>query len=112
MTRRDNPPMPEELSPEDQKLVTLARAARARNGAAEGAAVRDGDGRTYAGAGVTLPSLTLTALQYAVAAAAAAGATVLEAGALVTRASPVGSAAAAAVREPAAGAPGPLAAPG
>ena len=38
-----------ELSAEDAKLVTLARAARARAGAVEGAAVRDGDGRTYAG---------------------------------------------------------------
>ncbi|HEY4992801.1 MAG TPA: hypothetical protein VII33_12040, partial [Nakamurella sp.] len=29
---------------EDAKLITLARGARARTGAAEGAAVRDGDG--------------------------------------------------------------------
>src|SRR2546423_15634536 len=112
MTRRDNPPMPEELSPEDQKLVTLARAARARNGAAEGAAVRDGDGRTYAGAGVTLPSLTLTALQYAVAAAAAAGSTVLEAAPAGTPASPVDSAGVAAGRDPAADPPGTLDAAG
>src|SRR5256885_14428315 len=111
MTRRDTPPMPEQLSPEDQKLVTLARAARARNGAAEGAAVRDGDGRTYAGAGVTLPSLTLTALQYAVAAAAAAGATVLEAAAVVTGASPVDTAGGPARPDLAAGAPGPPAPP-
>ena len=41
-----------ELSAEDAKLVTLARATRARTGAAEGAAVRDLDGRTYAGATV------------------------------------------------------------
>ena len=33
-----------ELSAEDQKLVTLARATRARTGSAEGAAVRDADG--------------------------------------------------------------------
>ena len=100
-----------ELSPEDQKLVTLARAARARNGGAEGAAVRDGDGRTYAGASVALPSLTLTALQYAVASAAAAGATVLEAAAVVTEASTVDSAGVAAVRDLATDAPVHLAAP-
>ena len=35
-----------ELDPEDAKLITLARSARARNGAAQGAAVRDTDGRT------------------------------------------------------------------
>ena len=46
-----------ELAAEDQKLVTLARATRARTGAAEGAAVRDPDGRTYAAATVDLPSL-------------------------------------------------------
>jgi hypothetical protein len=49
--------------PEDKKLVTLARSARARTGAAEGACVRDLDGRTYAGATVDLPSLRLSALQ-------------------------------------------------
>ena len=43
---------PAQLSAEDQKLVTLARATRARSGAAEGAAVRDSDGRTYAAATV------------------------------------------------------------
>ena len=37
-----------DLPAEDAKLVTLARATRARTGAAEGAAVRDSDGRTYA----------------------------------------------------------------
>ena len=46
-----------DLSAEDAKLVTLARATRARTGAAEGAAVRDLDGRTYAAATVALPSL-------------------------------------------------------
>jgi hypothetical protein len=100
-----------ELSTEDQKLVTLARAARARTGAVEGAAVRDGDGRTYAGASVTLPSLMLSALQYVVAAAAAAGATVLEAAVVVTEASTVDSAGRAAVRDLGADAPVHLAAP-
>jgi hypothetical protein len=71
------------LDPEDAKIVTLARSARARTGAAQGAAVRDADGRTYAACTVTLPSLSLTALQAAVAAAVAAGAPGLEAAAVV-----------------------------
>jgi hypothetical protein len=62
-----------ELSTEDAKLVTLARATRARTGAVEGAAVRDGDGRTYAAATVDLPSLQLSALQVCVAMAVASG---------------------------------------
>jgi hypothetical protein len=68
---------------EDAKLVTLARATRARTGAAEGAAVRDLDGRTYSAASVVLPSLTLSALQLAVAMAVSSGATGLEAAAVV-----------------------------
>jgi cytidine deaminase len=88
-----------ELAAEDQKLVTLARSARARIGALEGAAVRDGDGRTYAGASITLPSLSLTALQYAVASAVAAGASTLEAAAVVTEASTLDGAGRAAVRD-------------
>jgi hypothetical protein len=67
------------LSTEDQKLVTLARAAMARTGASEGAAVRDLDGRTYAAASVDLPSLQLTALEVCVAMAASSGARGLEA---------------------------------
>jgi hypothetical protein len=68
-----------ELSSEDAKLVTLARATRARAGAAEGAAVRDLDGRTYAGASVDLPSLQVSAVGVCVAMAVAAGARGLEA---------------------------------
>jgi hypothetical protein len=68
------------LSAEDAKLVTLARATRVRTGAAEGAAVRDLDGRTYAAATVDLPSLALSALQVCVAMAVASGAKGLEAG--------------------------------
>lgn len=75
-----------ELEPEDAKLVTLARSARARTGAAEGAAVRDDMGRTYAAASVALPSLTLSALQAAIAAAVSSGAQQLEAAAVVTEA--------------------------
>jgi hypothetical protein len=67
------------LDPEDEKLVTLARSARARTGAAQGAAVRDGDGRTYVAATVDLPSLQLSALQVAVAMAVSSGAPGLEA---------------------------------
>jgi cytidine deaminase len=72
-----------ELDPEDAKLVTLARGAMGRAEAASGAAVRDRDGRTYAGAPVALNALALTALQSAVAAAVSSGATGLEAAVLV-----------------------------
>jgi uncharacterized protein YunC (DUF1805 family) len=68
-----------ELDAEDQKLVTLARSARARTRAAQGAAVRDTDGRTYVAATVDLGSLRLTALQVAVAMAVSSGALGLEA---------------------------------
>jgi hypothetical protein len=71
------------LDPEDAKLVTLARSARARTGAAQGAAVRDTDGRTYVAATVALPSLSLSALQVAVAMAMASGAPGLEAAAVL-----------------------------
>lgn len=71
---------PNELTdPEDLKLVTLARSTRARTRAAEGACVRDLDGRTYAGATVALPTLALTALQVAVAMAVSSGSRGLEA---------------------------------
>ena len=72
-----------DMQAEDEKLVTLARATRVRTGAAEGAALRDLDGRTYAGAPVTLSALRLTGLQAAVAAAVSSGATGLEAAVLV-----------------------------
>jgi hypothetical protein len=71
--------MPDALGPEDRKLVTLARATRARTGAAQGAAVRDLDGRTYAAATVDLPSLRLGPAQACVAMAVASGARGLEA---------------------------------
>jgi hypothetical protein len=69
--------------PEDRKILTLARSTRARTGAAQGACVRDTDGRTYAAASVTLPHLSLSALQVAVAMAVSSGAPGLEAAALV-----------------------------
>jgi hypothetical protein len=71
------------LPSEDAKLVTLARSARARLGAEEGAAVRDETGRTYVAATVELPSMRLSAVQAAVAAAVSSGAPTLEAVAVV-----------------------------
>ncbi len=72
-------PEPGTLAPEDAKLVTLARSARARQRAEQGAAVRDTDGRTYVAVSVALPSLRLSALQVAVAMALSSGAPGLEA---------------------------------
>jgi hypothetical protein len=68
---------------EDGTLVTLARGARARAGAPEGAAVRDAMGRTYAAASLAVPRLTLGALQGAVAAALSSGADRLESAVVV-----------------------------
>jgi hypothetical protein len=87
------------LSTEDQKLVTLARATRARTGAAEGAAVRDLDGRTYAAATVALPSLAVSALGVCVAMAVASGSRGLEAAVLLTEADEVGEEDLAALRD-------------
>jgi hypothetical protein len=99
------------LSVEDNKLVTLARSSRARVAAVEGAAVRDQDGRTYAAASVVLPSMSVTALQLAVASAVASGASSLEAAAVVTEASMLDGAGHAAVRDLATSAPIHVAAP-
>ena len=68
-----------DLSAEDAKLVTLARATRARARADEGAAVRDLDGRTYAAASVRLAHLDLSALDVCVAMAVSSGSAGLEA---------------------------------
>ncbi|GAA4848075.1 cytidine deaminase [Kitasatospora terrestris] len=88
-----------ELDPEDKKIVTLARSARARNGVEEGAAVRDETGRTYVAGTVALESLRLSALQTAVAMAVASGAKGLEAAAVVTAAGAPADADLAAVRD-------------
>ena len=88
-----------EPGPEDLKIITLARSARARVAAAEGAAVRDETGRTYAAAAVSLPSLKLSALRLAVAMAVSSGAASLEAAALVSDAEEVDPADLAVVRE-------------
>jgi hypothetical protein len=87
------------LDPEDRKIVTLARSARARNSVPEGAAVRDETGRTYVAGTVALDSLRLSALQTAVAMAVASGATSLEAAAVVTEADTAPEADRAAVRD-------------
>lgn len=73
-----------DLTAEDAKLVTLARATKARTRATQGAAVRDLDGRTYAAAHIDLPSLRLGALEVCVAMAISSGATGLEAAVLLS----------------------------
>ena len=75
---------PGDLSAEDAKLVTLARATRARARATEGAAVRDLDGRTYAAASVRLEHLSLSALEVCVAMALSSGAAGLEGAVVLT----------------------------
>ncbi|GAA3489540.1 MULTISPECIES: cytidine deaminase [Streptomyces] len=87
------------LDPEDQKLITLARSTRARNGVPEGAAVRDETGRTYVAGTVALDSLKLSALRTAVAMAVASGASSLEAAAVVTAAGTAADADLSAVRD-------------
>ncbi|MFF0061591.1 cytidine deaminase [Streptomyces sp. NPDC005279] len=88
-----------DLDPEDRKIITLARSARARNGVSEGAAVRDETGRTYVAGTVELESLKLSALQTAVAMAVASGARSLEAAAVVSEADAAAEADRAAVRD-------------
>ncbi|MDV6012096.1 cytidine deaminase [Haloechinothrix sp. LS1_15] len=88
-----------DLDAEDAKLITLARSARARVQAVEGAAVRDTDGRTYAAATVMLPSFSATAAQAAVAAAVSSGAEALEAAAVVTAADGLAEASVQVVRD-------------
>ncbi|PRH80256.1 cytidine deaminase [Streptomyces solincola] len=92
-------PSSDDLSAEDRKIITLARSARARNGVAEGAAVRDETGRTYVAGTVALPSLELSALRTAVAMAVASGATSLEAAAVVSAADAAAEEDRAAVRD-------------
>jgi hypothetical protein len=75
-------------NPEDIKIIGLARSARARTGAEQGACVRDTDGRTYAATSVALPSLRLSAIAVAVAMAVSSGAQGLEAVALTAESGP------------------------
>ncbi|MDQ6934006.1 MAG: cytidine deaminase [Actinomycetota bacterium] len=86
------------MDPEDQKLWVLARAVRARVRAEDGAALRDPDGRTYAGAGVSLPSLSLSAVGVCVAMALSSGSRGAEA-VVVLADTPVSGADLAVVRE-------------
>ncbi|MFD5747530.1 cytidine deaminase [Streptomyces sp. NPDC059255] len=99
MTRTTNSADAAGLDPEDRKIITLARSARARNGVPEGAAVRDETGRTYVAGSVELDSLKLSALRTAVAMAVASGATSLEAAAVVTDAATASDEDRAAVRD-------------
>lgn len=92
-------PGPTPESPEDAKILTLARSARARTRAFEGACVRDLDGRTYAGATVELTSLKVSAVGVALAMAVSSGARGLEAVAVVTDGDFVDGADLAATRE-------------
>jgi hypothetical protein len=92
-------PDPTDLPAEDAKLVTLARSTRARTSAAEGAAVRDSDGRTYAAATVDLPSLQVSALAVCVAMAVSSGSRGLEAAVVLTGASGLAEADVAVVRD-------------
>lgn len=87
-----------DLNPEDSKIVTLARSARARLRAPESAAVRDVTGRTYVAGPVALPSLTVSAIQAAIVVAVASGAERIAAVAIVTEASAVADGDVAAVR--------------
>lgn len=92
--------MPDQpTDPEDAKLLVLARSARARTGAVQGAAVRDLDGRTYAAATVSLASLQLSALALGVAMASSSGSRGLEAVAVVTDDAAVGPTDLAVVRD-------------
>jgi hypothetical protein len=74
-------PLPSDA--QDQKLITLARAAAARTGARQGASLRDTTGRAYAAAGVDLEHLRLSAIAVAVAMAVSSGADGVEAVAVV-----------------------------
>jgi hypothetical protein len=74
----------EPVGPENEKIIVLARSARARLSTAEGAAVRDTTGRTYVATTVALPSLQLSAVRAAIVMAVAGGADGLEAVAVVS----------------------------
>jgi hypothetical protein len=80
------PGSPAQLSADDAKLVSLARGARVRAGAAEGAALLDDIGRSYAAGSVQLRGLVLSAVQAAVAAAVSSGSSTIESAVIVTEA--------------------------
>lgn len=68
-----------EWTAEDDKLVTLAKGARARVGAESGAALRDTTGRTYSATNVRSGPLELSAVELLTGLALSAGATGIEA---------------------------------
>jgi cytidine deaminase len=70
---------------EDKKLFVLAKATRVRADAAEGAALRDLDGRTYAGATVDLPHLQVSAVGVVISMAVASGSRGAEAVVVLTK---------------------------
>ena len=74
----------DEVGPENEKIIVLARSARVRLSAAEGAAVRDTTGRTYVATTIALPSLQLSAVRAAIVMAVGGGADGLEAVAVVS----------------------------
>lgn len=71
-------------TPEDEKLVMLAKGARGRVGAKTGAALRDTTGRTYSSAEVEKDFLNLSAISLTVGQAISSGATGIEAIVLCT----------------------------
>ncbi len=75
--------MSDALDAEDAKLLTLARGARGRISAPQGAAIRDEMGRTYSAATVDNGTLAINALDLAVAQAISAGARGAEAAVVV-----------------------------
>lgn len=92
------------MVPENAKLLSLARAVRARVGGREGGALRDETGRTHAATNVELCALSMSALELAAANAAATGAQEVRAAVLVAAAPAVTASALALLAE--------LAAPG
>ena len=64
---------------ENEKLQILAKSTAIRLERSQGAAVRDLTGRTYTATNVSLPSLTLDALEATLAAAISSGASGIEA---------------------------------
>jgi hypothetical protein len=65
-------------NPEDDKLVTLAKATLTRSGAKQAAALRDNTGRTYVAISVASPSLNLDAFEAVLTVALASGITGVE----------------------------------
>ncbi|NBU31590.1 MAG: cytidine deaminase [Actinobacteria bacterium] len=68
-----------EWTEEDDKLVTLARGARARVAASSGAALRDSTGRTYSATNVSRGPLEMTAIELVTGVALSSGSTGIEA---------------------------------